>query len=496
MTQQSPPGPDPGQIPARARSGSGLIMVGAIGFAGWQRKEAGPGFGTGHDGTEDGRRMKALQTAGGAGQMAVLGLAGAAVIGGALWYGWPRPDPAGVPTVVPAEQSAPGQPLLPAGESMAATVATDTGPTDIGPTDIGPSDTAPADILPVEIAPPEITTWLVTGTGDATIGGLGEPGAVIGVLLDGTLIAKATVTRDGEFALVTGLAPNPNPALLSLVMETADGRRIPSAGVIAIGPVGGAVADAPADTGDSAARQAGITAEAPAAPDAPVALMISDAGVTVLQPPAAAQPEDASQQAGTTPSFAVATVSYDAPDVMVIGGTGAAGSFVRLYLDNQAVGADPVQIGAGGSWQAELSGLAPGAYLLRADQLDGAGAVTARFETPIRRETPEALAQLSAAKPASDLRVAQGAATDSATAIPLTPGALPDASLPPGSPDTAPAAPAAVTITVQPGHTLWAIARDEFGEGVLYVQLFEANRDRIRDPDLIYPGQVFTLPGR
>ncbi|RUS60669.1 LysM peptidoglycan-binding domain-containing protein [Pseudorhodobacter sp. E13] len=55
-----------------------------------------------------------------------------------------------------------------------------------------------------------------------------------------------------------------------------------------------------------------------------------------------------------------------------------------------------------------------------------------------------------------------------------------------------PAAP--VTVTVQPGFTLWAIARDQFGDGILYVQVYEANKDRIRDPDLIYPGQVFALP--
>ena len=51
-----------------------------------------------------------------------------------------------------------------------------------------------------------------------------------------------------------------------------------------------------------------------------------------------------------------------------------------------------------------------------------------------------------------------------------------------------------VTVTVQPGFTLWGIAQENFGDGVLYVQLFEANRDKIRDPDLIYPGQVFTIP--
>jgi nucleoid-associated protein YgaU len=54
--------------------------------------------------------------------------------------------------------------------------------------------------------------------------------------------------------------------------------------------------------------------------------------------------------------------------------------------------------------------------------------------------------------------------------------------------------PAPVTVTVQPGFTLWGIAKENFGEGVLYVQVFEANRDKIRDPDLIYPGQVFSIP--
>ena len=42
--------------------------------------------------------------------------------------------------------------------------------------------------------------------------------------------------------------------------------------------------------------------------------------------------------------------------------------------------------------------------------------------------------------------------------------------------------------------TLWGIARDNYGEGILYVRVFEANRGAIRDPDLIYPGQVFDLP--
>ena len=50
------------------------------------------------------------------------------------------------------------------------------------------------------------------------------------------------------------------------------------------------------------------------------------------------------------------------------------------------------------------------------------------------------------------------------------------------------------SIVVQPGNSLWRIARRTYGEGIRYSLIFEANKDQIRDPDLIYPGQVFSLP--
>ena len=90
------------------------------------------------------------------------------------------------------------------------------------------------------------------------------------------------------------------------------------------------------------------------------------------------------------------------------------------------------------------------------------------------------------------------AAGDAATAVPAdTTGAsaqtatTAEATAP--APATAPATQATI-ITVQPGFTLWGIARKSYGDGVLYVRVYEANKDQIRDPDLIYPGQVFTVP--
>ena len=44
------------------------------------------------------------------------------------------------------------------------------------------------------------------------------------------------------------------------------------------------------------------------------------------------------------------------------------------------------------------------------------------------------------------------------------------------------------------GDNLWNIARAHYGEGWRYTVIFDANKEQIRDPDLIYPGPVFSLP--
>ncbi|MGE0213808.1 MAG: Ig-like domain-containing protein [Parvibaculaceae bacterium] len=49
-------------------------------------------------------------------------------------------------------------------------------------------------------------------------------------------------------------------------------------------------------------------------------------------------------------------------------------------------------------------------------------------------------------------------------------------------------------VVIQPGNNLWRIARVIYGQGVEYTTIFEANKEQIRDPDLIYPGQIFNTP--
>ena len=52
------------------------------------------------------------------------------------------------------------------------------------------------------------------------------------------------------------------------------------------------------------------------------------------------------------------------------------------------------------------------------------------------------------------------------------------------------------TYTVKSGDSLSKIAKHHYGDAQMWPKIFEANRDQIKNPDLIHPGQVLTLPAR
>ncbi|CUJ89619.1 LysM domain/BON superfamily protein [Ruegeria denitrificans] len=163
------------------------------------------------------------------------------------------------------------------------------------------------------------------------------------------------------------------------------------------------------------------------------------------------QPEAADQ-------VALDTIGYSDAGEVELTGRVPDGSAVRLYLDNRLV--DDLSPADDGKWRSELDGVEPGVYTLRVDEIAPDGTVVSRLETPFKREATEVLRAVEAADTTE-------AASD---------------------------APPIRSVTVQKGDTLWAISRERFGDGILYVKLFEANRTAIRDPDLIYPGQIFTIP--
>jgi nucleoid-associated protein YgaU len=64
-----------------------------------------------------------------------------------------------------------------------------------------------------------------------------------------------------------------------------------------------------------------------------------------------------------------------------------------------------------------------------------------------------------------------------------------------GHSSTAPKAePAVVTYTVQKGDSLSKIAKEFYGDAREWKKIYEANKERIKNPDLIQPGWVLTIP--
>ncbi len=59
---------------------------------------------------------------------------------------------------------------------------------------------------------------------------------------------------------------------------------------------------------------------------------------------------------------------------------------------------------------------------------------------------------------------------------------------------SAPGAGAAKTYTVKSGDTLSRIAKEHYGDANKYTKIFEANKDQLKDPDVIKPGQILKIP--
>lgn len=62
------------------------------------------------------------------------------------------------------------------------------------------------------------------------------------------------------------------------------------------------------------------------------------------------------------------------------------------------------------------------------------------------------------------------------------------------SAETSPAPATNTTYTVESGDSLWKIAKKIYGDGSKYTVIFDANKDKVKNPNLIYPDQVLTIP--
>lgn len=159
---------------------------------------------------------------------------------------------------------------------------------------------------------------------------------------------------------------------------------------------------------------------------------------TLVQPPSAAGVPKSGD-------LVVSTLDYDDRGHVTVTGQATPGTVVRAYINDKMVAEG--QAGADSRWRlAPPEAVEPGKHKLRLDRLTKDGKPVARLELPFER-----------------------------------------VAVPPGTGDGR-------RLVVVRGDNLWNIARAHYGHGMHHTVIYGANKDQIRDPDLIYPGQIFSLP--
>ncbi len=384
--------------------------------------------------------------------------------------------------------------------------------------------------LAVEAAPttpPALDQIFVSPDGSALLSGEAEPGSDVDVVLNGEVVHQFSVDETGEFAEFVAVPFSDDPR--GLVLQSTDGDETVRSDDYLIAALPEPAPEEPAPTVEETSSEPEVAEDPePEAEDTTVVNVeleqsteTADAGTqaaevdtdtadevtevedTVTETADAvaetqntgadteevvAEAESTSEEATETPAenqqvailrsgedgvelvqspseensapeqVELDTIGYsDTGDVQLTGRLNE-GSVVRIYLNNRLVADVTPQ--ENGNWRGDLEGIDPGVYTLRVDEVHSDGTVLSRVETPFKREPVEVLQAAEA----------QTSEQPQETPAPIR------------------------SVTVQAGDTLWAISRERFGDGVLYVRLFDANRELIRDPDLIFPGQVFTIP--
>ncbi len=408
---------------------------------------------------------------------------------------------AAVPVVKPAE-------IKPAEVKPAEVKPAEVKPAEVKPVEVKPIEVKPVEVKPVEqvavaaqpvvqpeakaaIAPSFDTVRVETG-GEAVIAGRAEPETEVLAKLNGVVIATAKTSADGSFVMIPDQPLPAGAGTLSLETQT-NGVVVASAETVA-------VAVKPKGEGE-----------------ATIAVLTPDQPTKIVQAPAS-----------PTNSVVLDAVDYNAAGDIVFSGRSQPGTSIRLYVDNAIAGeakADDL-----GKWtyagQAEVPA---GKHTLRADAIAADGSVSSRVELPFLRE---AAAKVAEAAPAPVVAPAPAPAVAPAPAIapavvveapavaaaapaqvavvpapvaaapaqvavvpaPVVAAPAPVAAAPAVAVVAPPAAPQPTRIVIQPGNNLWTLSREIYGYGRNYTVIYEANKDQIRNPRLIYPGQIFTAP--
>jgi len=308
---------------------------------------------------------------------------------------------------------------------------------------------------------PSFDVARIEPSGEAVVAGRAAPGATVELLRNGEPQDHVIADQSGQFVMVPPRLP-PGTYDLTLRSKQPDGK-------------------------EATSKQSVAVALEPTPNERPVvALMTPGKPTVVLSQPAAPKP-----MAG---KVVVEAVETEPGGKFHVTGRARPGATVRLYLNDSFVAS--VTAGADEHFAVTINqGVAPGNYHVRLDEMEqNSGAVRARAEVPFNvpdtTVTASVPTQAAASKRPGITTAQQPQLAAAGSTVP------PDTVPPDGASPSAVVVPKITTTTVSRGDSLWRISRLAYGLGPRYAVIYKANREQIRNPDLIYPGQIFVLPTR
>ena len=312
---------------------------------------------------------------------------------------------------------------------------------------------------PPDSGAPAFDVARIEPSGEAVIAGRAGPGATVELLRDGKVHDRAVADQSGQFVMVPS-SPLPSGTYdLTLRSKQPDGEQTTSRQSVA------------------------VVLESKPTERPVVALVTPDKPTIVLSQPAAPKPA-----AG---AVVVETVEIEPGGKFHVSGRARAGAAVRLYLNDSFIA--PVTADADGRFAVTINeGVASGSYRVRLDEMESnSSAVRARAEVPFN--VPDTMVSGSVPKPKP---AAASGRPDSAAEQPPQLAAAGETVVPGAGSPSVVVIPKIATTTVARGDSLWRLSQLTYGAGTRYAIIYQANRKQIRDPDLIYPGQVFVLPAQ
>jgi nucleoid-associated protein YgaU len=359
--------------------------------------------------------------------------------------------------------TAPGTPVPEASQPQPSTATGTAAPA----SPASPADSSRASFDIVRVEP----------NGDAVIAGRAAPGSTVELLRNGQVIATEKANAAGEFAMTP---PRLGAGNHQLQLRTTGPEATTSERMVVVSVPGAGKGDVLV-----VASEPNKPLEILQQPELSASQQVAQSAAPAPQAAAAPQPSAPGSGTGETTSSQVRIGAVEVQNGRLLAqGTGPEGAKVRIHLNDAPVA--EATVGSEGTWSLTIEqGVTPGNYRVRVDQLDAGGKVTARAEAPFDY-TGAAVAE---ATPASSGSVAPSV---TAQAPAQSPRAQDGATQQPSSADAVVAK--INTVSVKRGDSLWRISQGIYGQGIRYSVIYDANSDQIRNPDLIYPNQVFVLP--